>query len=92
MKKVNLVTLLISTLLLLVTSTVSLADSPYPDAPNADNLPCHRYDIGELVEAIYVWSEDMDFDGDLDIVATTNKHPGTQPSDIAWFENGALNC
>ena len=29
----------------------------------------------------------MDNDGDLDVAATINKHPGYFDSEVSWFEN-----
>jgi len=36
---------------------------------------------------IYLYVADMDNDGDLDAVTTTNRHPGVYQSEVAWFRN-----
>jgi hypothetical protein len=46
-----------------------------------------RHVIGSLDSPIYLVVKDMDNDLDLDVVATTNKHPGYYNSEVSWFEN-----
>ncbi len=46
-----------------------------------------KHVIGDLETPIYLLVKDMDNDGDLDVVSTTNRHPGYFDSEVAWFEN-----
>ncbi len=46
-----------------------------------------RHVIGSLDSPIYLLVKDMDNDLDLDVIATTNKHPGYYNSEVSWFEN-----
>jgi hypothetical protein len=46
-----------------------------------------KHVIGHQINPIYLYVKDMDRDGDLDIVTTTNIHWGLYNSEIAWFRN-----
>jgi len=46
-----------------------------------------RHVIGDQTSPIYLYGEDMDKDGDLDIVTTSNVHPSIYNSEVAWFQN-----
>ena len=46
-----------------------------------------RHVIGDQNSPIYLYTADMDGDGDLDIVTTSNVHPGVYNSEVAWFQN-----
>jgi hypothetical protein len=43
--------------------------------------------IAAQTSPIYLYVIDMDADGDLDVVSTTNEHPGPFVSEVAWFKN-----
>jgi len=43
--------------------------------------------IGTQSRPVYSFVKDIDGDGDLDVVSTTNQHPGLQPSEVAWWQN-----
>ncbi len=46
-----------------------------------------KHVIAEQTSPIYLYVKDMDGDGDLDVVSTTNEHPGPFNSEVAWFRN-----
>lgn len=46
-----------------------------------------RHDIGPQFRPIYLYVADLDRDGDLDVVSTTDQHPGVFNSEVAWFRN-----
>ncbi|MFW5740372.1 MAG: FG-GAP repeat domain-containing protein, partial [Myxococcota bacterium] len=46
-----------------------------------------RHTIGSQDHAIYVFSVDMDDDGDLDVVATSSDHQASYASEVAWYRN-----
>jgi hypothetical protein len=46
-----------------------------------------RHVIGDQTSPIYLYVVDMDGDGDLDIVSTTDVHPIKIESEVAWFQN-----
>jgi hypothetical protein len=43
--------------------------------------------IGPQYSPIYLYVKDIDGDGDLDVASTTNRHPLTWNSEVAWFRN-----
>jgi len=60
-------------------------------------MPCMAYStvstgwqrnvIAPQYRPIYLYVKDIDKDGDLDVVSTTNQHPGLFYSEVAWFRN-----
>jgi hypothetical protein len=46
-----------------------------------------KHNIGAQTNPCYSYVKDIDGDGDLDVVSTTNIHPGLQPSEVAWWQN-----
>ena len=46
-----------------------------------------RHVIGDQTSPIYLYVADMDGDGNLDVVTTTNVHPGIYDSEVAWYQN-----
>ncbi len=46
-----------------------------------------RHVIGDQISPIYLYVVDMDGDGDLDVVSTTDIHPTKYDSEVAWFQN-----
>lgn len=46
-----------------------------------------RHEIGPQRNPIYLCVQDMDGDGDLDVVTTSNMHPFQYRSEVAWFRN-----
>ena len=43
--------------------------------------------IEQQSSPIYLYVKDIDGDGDLDVASTTNRHPLTWDSEVAWFRN-----
>jgi len=46
-----------------------------------------KHIISDQSSPIYLYVKDMDGDNDLDVVSTTNRHPFTWDSEVAWFRN-----
>ncbi len=46
-----------------------------------------KHVIASQKTPIYLYVKDIDKDGDLDIVSTTNRHPNPFNSEVAWFQN-----
>jgi hypothetical protein len=46
-----------------------------------------RHVIGPQTSPIYLYTADMDGDGVLDVVTTSNVHPSIYNSEVAWFKN-----
>jgi hypothetical protein len=46
-----------------------------------------KHIIAEQKTPIYLYVKDIDRDGDLDVVSTTNRHPNLYNSEVAWFQN-----
>ena len=46
-----------------------------------------KHVIGPQSSPIYLYVMDMDSDGDLDVVSTTDRHPLAWVSEVAWFRN-----
>ena len=64
-----------------------LASSAY----SAVSQGWEKHFIADQSRPIYIMVEDMDGDGDLDIVSTTNEHPGLFYSEVSWFMNNLNN-
>jgi hypothetical protein len=46
-----------------------------------------KHIIGTQTSPIYLYIEDIDGDGDLDVAATSDVHPWGSKSEVAWYQN-----
>jgi hypothetical protein len=46
-----------------------------------------KHIIGTQTSPIYLYVEDIDGDGDLDVAATSDVHPWGSKSEVAWYQN-----
>jgi hypothetical protein len=58
-----------------VTSNATVAPGWVKQSVGSQSRPCYSY------------VQDIDGDGDPDVVSTTNTHPGLKPSEVAWWQN-----
>jgi hypothetical protein len=58
-----------------------------PDVQGTVSPGWEKYVIGPQTSPIYVYVEDIDRDGDLDIAASSDVHPWGSKSEVAWYRN-----
>ncbi len=51
------------------------------------SLGWEKHIIGPQTSPIYLYVEDIDGDGDLDVAATSDVHPWGSNSEVAWYRN-----
>ena len=57
------------------------------DVQGTVSLGWDKHIIGPQISPIYLYVEDIDGDGDLDVAATSDVHPGGANSEVAWYRN-----
>jgi len=58
-----------------------------PDVQGTISPGWEKYVIGPQTSPIYIYVEDIDGDGDLDVAATSDVHPWGSNSEVAWYRN-----
>jgi hypothetical protein len=71
-----------------ITMLIIIMAALLPVQANATVSPdWEKHVIAPQYRPIYLYVKDLDRDGDLDVVSTTNQHPALFYSEVAWFRN-----